>query len=218
MKTKIKKLYEFGKNHIIDTTAILTVTNPLYAAFENILVGMPDDVALKARGLASLTAYLGMGSLLSKGRDFSRKKFKINDTTPEKIQLLHDTVYMMAMNVAIAPVMYTLSGASPKQTLFGTLSAMGLSLVSGGIMGYGIDLFRDLTGIKKSERIPRSISNLKSKAKKGLVGLLVGASIGACGLVYHLTPDKKQEPESYQIEKAPIKIETQENKTIESYL
>lgn len=186
---KLKNLYDITKTHVIDTTAILASTNPIYAFFENVVVGMSDEVAISARLFASLTAYLGGGSLASRGRDLSRKIFKINDRTKEKIQTTHDALYLAALNGTFAPIIYKLSGANTSDTIEGTLFTMGLSLVTGPIMGYSLDAARDLTGIKKSERIPNKISNLSPRTKKGLAALLLTGLVGANAGIYKSTPD-----------------------------
>ena len=188
--SKLKKLYSIGKTHLVDTTAVLASTNPIFALFENVFLGMSDDVSLNARLFASGISYLGMGSAISRGRDLSRKLFKIKDTTSEKIQTIHDAGCLMAFNAGVAPIMYTAAGATPQETLYGTLTAMGLSTVIGPVIGYSIDLGRDLTGIKESKRIPKNISNLSSKVKKGLAVFLTAGLIGLNGLVYKMTPDQ----------------------------
>ncbi len=60
-------------------------------------------------------------------------------------------------------------------------------------MGYSIDLFRDLTNYKPSKRIPKRIRNANPNLKKALAVGLIAGSVGLAGLIYQLTPDKKEE-------------------------
>ena len=197
---KLRDLYNIGKTHVVDSTAALASTNPVFAVFENVVWGMSDQVSLNARLFAAGITYAGLGSLVSRGRDLSRKLFKIKDTTSEKIQTFHDAVYLMGFNVVIAPIMYTTAGANTQETIEGTLTAMGLSIINGPLIGYSIDLARDLTGIKRSERIPKQIRDFSSKSKKGLAALLTAGSIAFNGAIYKLTPDQQETSQNSNIE------------------
>lgn len=191
MGKKLEKIYEFGKTHIVDSTGLLAVTNPIFATFENVFLGMSDEVSLNARLFATGITYAGMGSLFSRGRDLSRKLFNVKDTSKEGIQFVHDTGYAVALNAIVSPIMYATAGADSDEILKGTITAMAMSPLIGYVSGYAIDCFRDLTGIEKSERIPKKITNLTSKKKKGLAGLLVAGLVAANYGIYEATPDKQ---------------------------
>ncbi len=183
----VKKGLEY---HVVDSTAMLLSTNPLFAVSENIVSEMNDPVAIKARAFASLSVYLGTGSLISGGRDLTRKLFRVTDESSEKKQIWCDIGYNMAFNAVFGPIMYTLSGAELPSIIKGTVMAMAMAPAVGPLLGYSVDLARDLTGLKKSERIPKAIKNL---SKLGKISLAVGSSatlIGLNGLVYVLSPDK----------------------------
>lgn len=188
---KLKQIYEVGKTHLVDTTAMLASTNPVFAFFENVALGMSDKVSLNARLAAATLAYGGLAVTVTRGRDLSQRLFKITDQTSEKIQYIHDTGFLIALNAIIAPGMYAIAGAEGNQILKGTGVAMGLSLVNGYIIGYAVDTARDLLGIKKSTRIPERIRKLSSKAKKGLAIASLAGLVGLNALIYELTPDKK---------------------------
>ena len=196
----LRKIYEIGKTHIVDSTAALVSTNPIFAVFENAVWGMSDQVSLKARLFATGITYAGVGSLLSRGRDFSRKVFKIKDTTTEKIQTFHDAAYLIGFNAILAPIMYSTAGANTQEIIEGTLTAMALSIINGPLIGYAIDAGRDLTGIKKSERMPKLVSNFSSRHKKNLALILIAGLIALNGTIYKITPDKQEDPQKSNIE------------------
>ncbi len=190
---KTKQITKGLRNHIVDTTALLTASNPIYSTFETCVAGMSDGVSMNARLIASGISYLGMGFIFVKGRDVSRKAFKINDKTKETIQQTHDIIYTVGMNLIFAPPIYFASGEIDiKKIVIGTGTAMAFSAVTGGPMGYAVDAFRDLTGIKESERVPKLIRKQKPLIKKGLAALLVGTSIAAMAGIYSLTSDRNE--------------------------
>lgn len=198
MKTT-NKIVENLKYHIIDSTAMLAESTPIFAAFETGLAGMSDATSINARLLAVGINYAGLGYLFSKGRDLSKKLFKITDKTKEKIQTIHDIAYSGAFNLVFSPPMYalsqTLAGEDINLTkiLIGTAAATGFGAINGSPIGYAVDVFRDLSGIKKCNRqsYPNFIKKQGSKIKKGILVGLIGASIGATGLIYSLTSEKQ---------------------------
>lgn len=197
----IKKIAERLKFHAVDTTALLTASNPIFSALEVTACGMSDELSIHARLLATGTAYAGIGTLFRMGRDFSRRIFEINDQTKERTQGIHDTLYAMGFNLLISPPMYILAGArSLKEIAAGTALGVGFGLAGGWPMGYAIDVFSDLTGLQKSERksYPEIIRKQKSKIKKGLAVSLTLGSIALMSGIYALTPDK-QEPINKEI-------------------
>ncbi len=181
--------------HIVDSTALLAESTPVYAAFENGLAGMSDEVSMNARIIAAALTYLGgMGFIFAKGRDISRKLFNITEQTRERIQSLHDASYNGAFNLVAAPLIYMASGArDAKEIVIGTASAIGFGLINGAPMGYSVDLFRDLTGLKECNRpsYPELLKRQNSWTKKGLAALLTAGAIALTAGMYHVTPDKK---------------------------
>jgi len=201
---KYAKIKNVLKYHIVDSTALLTFSNPIFSVMETIVSGMSDAESIKSReSIAGLT-YLGLGYLYGKGRDLSRKIFKINDQTKEKIQYVHDAVYSAAFNAALSPLIYHfLAGVDdPRKIALGTMSTIGYSLLLGAPMGYSVDVLRDLTGLKKCERksYQQIIQNKSSKTKKFIAAGLIAASIAAMAAVYSLTPDKTHIQQSQTLE------------------
>ncbi|KKR01798.1 MAG: hypothetical protein UT26_C0032G0007 [Microgenomates group bacterium GW2011_GWC1_39_12] len=190
----LKKGREAINNHLVDSTAILTESTPLFAAFETLAVGMSPEVSMNTRMIAAGSAYAGLGYIYGKGRDISRRLFRVTDKTSERYQHLHDSLYSGAFNLVLAPTIYFFAGEKDiSKIAVGTACAIGLGSVNGGPIGYSIDLFRDLTGIKKSERIPKILRRQNSKVKKSLVALLVGGAIATTTGIYGLTADKKRD-------------------------
>jgi hypothetical protein len=189
------KIIDNLKYHLVDSTAMLAESTPAFAAFETRIAGMSDEVSINARMLAAGLTYLGgMGWAYAKGRDLSRKLFKITETSRERIQSLHDAAYLGAFNLVVAPLIYVASGAKDaKEIAIGTASAIGFGLVNGAPMGYAVDMFRDLTGLKDCERpsYPSLLKRQNSKVKKGLAALLVGSAIALTAGIYSANPNKQ---------------------------
>ena len=186
------KAIGFLKDHLVDSTAIIAESTPVFALSETVLVGMSDKVSLNARLFAAMLVYSGIGFVFGKGRDISRNFFKIDGTTSEKIQNLHDTLYTGAFNLVTAPAIYYISGEQDlEKILYGTALATGLGAINGSPTGYSIDIFRDLTGLKKSERISRFVNRYSSGIKKGIVALLIAGSISLTAGIYYATQNNE---------------------------
>ncbi len=214
----LKKAGEFLRNHIIDSTTMLTESTPIYAAYEKLLVGMSDDVSINARVYAAGLLYGGLGFALAKGRDLSRNMFKITDKTKEIIQISHDFAYLAAFNLVTSPLLYYASGSrDPLEIAWGSALAVGVGAANGIPLGYAVDLFRDLTGIKKSERVPTKIRNLGSKTKRGLATLALAGSIVLTAGIYAITPDKienyQQKQKAEQIQETNYRLKDLEQIT-----
>jgi len=216
MKTKITSIYKklkdfYGKKHWVDCTAINTFAVPICAAMETSakicdfmnkyipyvdVNPVSDNISLITRAYAVGLGYLGLASLLSKGRNASRKLFKIKKDSGEFLQWLHDTPYLIGFNAIVNPVLYYLSGSRDlKEVIGGTLALSFFSAFAGYPIGYTIDVFKDLTGLESCERrlYPNFIKNQSPKIKKGLAALLVTVAIAATVGVYALTPNKNHQ-------------------------
>ena len=194
-----RKTLEYGKKHIIDTTALLSSTNPFYGLLEKTAYGMSNETSINARINIAKMSYLGLGLIFAKGRDLSRKLFHVNDKTKESLQTTHDGLYSAAFNAGLGPILYTLSGSQDwKEITVATLGNMVLAFPTGIIAGYTIDAARDLTGIKESKRIPKSLRNINPNLKKTIAAGLVGASLGLMALIYSFIPDKITQQNSTQ--------------------
>ncbi len=189
------------KQHLIDTTGFNVAAAPVYAALENAVVGMPDDVCLKMRLFGAGLGYAGLAFLYARGRDAYRNYFRITQKSSEFKQGVHDFLYCATFNVLLSPPMYALTGATWKENLAGTALSALIALPVGWLGGYGIDAGRDLTGIKESERVPGKIRKLHGAVKKTLAAASIIASAGLVYGILALTPDKPKPPVSVQ---APV--------------
>ena len=145
------------KSHVIDTTGILAEVHPIFSAME-VASGMSAEASINARALVTTLNYAGLGYVYSKGRDFSRKAFKITADSPESVQNVHDTMYSGMFCILLSPPIYAASqisaGETPNWYRIGitTLTTTGLALANGSPVGYSIDVFRDLAGREECKR------------------------------------------------------------------
>ncbi len=173
------------RQHLTDATAIIAESTPLFAGFETFVAGMANPVSLNARLLAVGLAFGGLGYVYGKGRDLTRKTFKITDKSKESVQQFCDAGYALAFNVLLSPPVYLISGSRNfKEIALGTACAGVMGLINGGPIGYVIDTFRDMSGLKKSERIPNWIKDKSPAVKKGLAALTLALSLGLTAGVY----------------------------------
>lgn len=197
-KEKISKIKEGLAYHIVDSTALLAPTHPIFSAMEVGVYGMSDKVSIDSRLLVTGLTYAGLGSAFTKGRDLSRRLFKITGKTRETIQNFHDSAYTFVFNSIAMPPIYLSMGASVKEAVIGGLAAGALGIATGPIMGYSADVARDLIGLKECNRTsyPNVIKRQKPFVKKGLARLLVVSSLVAMAGIYALT-NNNQEISSY---------------------
>lgn len=188
-KQKSKKLM---LEHMVDSTAIATVVTPIFASFEKLAMGTSDDVSINARLLGAGLLYGGMGTLFSKGRSILRNKLGITQAHPERVQRNIDRAYTTGYNLAICPAFYYIAGSrSINEIAIGTGISVGFSLLSGGMIGYAVDGFRDLAGLENSERLSTRVQKMPPTRKKGLAAALVAGSMALTSLPYLLTQDKE---------------------------
>ena len=184
----MKKIFEALKVHFIDSTAIITVTNPMYTALEMGSAGMSGETSMHARMLGSALTYAGFGSLYAQGRDLSKKMFGITDAASERAKTLHDTLYTFVYLAALQPPFYYAAGSRRiKEIAIGTVGVAVIGLFSGPVTGYTLDSYRDFTGLKESERLPDFIKNQTPRTKKYAAVLLTATSVGALAAFYSLT-------------------------------
>ena len=187
MEVYESELREKIKLHLVDSTAIAIEANPPYAALETLVSGMSSAVSFNARLIGTGLLYFGLGYCYGKGRDLWRNKFRINDKSSETSQFTNDFMYGATFNLFVAPLLYTISGAKDiKEVAIGTACSMIFGGFNGIPVGYAIDCFRDLTGVKESKRAPQFLKNKSKIAKQSVaIGLLL-ASVGLMSGVYHV--------------------------------
>lgn len=191
----MKRMINHLKYHLVDSTALLAESTPVFAAFEVGIAGMSDATSMNARMLAAGIAYAGVGYLFGKGRDLSRKLLKITDQTKERIQQICDIGYTVSFNIAVSPPMYAISQTLAGEDIdfgkiaIGTAAAVAFGAINGVPLGYTVDVFRDLSGIKECNRpsYPKFFKGQGKRIKRGILAGLIGASIGISGMIYSLT-------------------------------
>src|SRR3989344_4308879 len=128
------------KVHFVDSTAILTVTNPMYTALEMGPAGMSSETSMHSRILGSALMYAGFGSLYAQGRDLSKRMFGITDAASERAKTLHDTLYTFVYLAAFQPPFYYAAGSrSIKEIAIGAVGSALMGLLSGPVTGYALD-------------------------------------------------------------------------------
>lgn len=183
----LKKIANGAKHYLVDNTGLLLASTPIYATMETLAAGMSSATSFESRFKAACLAYAGLGIVYTKGRDFSKKSFGIDENSTEKKHTLHDSLYNMGFNIALSIPIYLSSGADLEQAAKGAAGASLLGLVSGPINGYSIDTFRDFAGTKKSDRkMPKLIKNARKNTKRVLAAGLIAAAIGATAGVYSI--------------------------------
>ena len=186
---ELSDLLKGARQHVTDSSALFAVSTPVGAFFENVLTGMSDETSIKSRLIVGGLYLGGLGGILGHLRDRSRERFNITEQTKERYQQIHDMAYIAATAFVLNPLIYIGAGTrNVKEIAVATLLATGFSFFSGGVMGYAVDLFRDLTNYQSSLRVPEKVRNASPTLKKCLVGGILVASVGLASLVYSLTP------------------------------
>lgn len=179
----LDKIINATKNYFVDTTGSVLASIPIYATIETFVAGMNVEVSLESRIKIVTIRYCGLGMVYAKGRDLSRKIFKIEKESSETKKIIHDSVFTSAFNFPIATLFYLSSGASTGQALIASACNGLFGMISGPIMGYNIDVFRDLMGTRNSERTPSFIKNIgKSKKKLIAAGLILTSLLATAGV------------------------------------
>jgi len=190
-----EKVNTFGtqlRYHLADTTALLVESSPVFAMFEVGIAGMSDEVSINARLLGAGLAYSGVGWIYGKGRDLWRKGSGITAESSEKKQTMQDLVYTATFNLLVSPPMYLVSGERDFEKIaIGAGCAMALGAVNGVFMGYAVDVFRDLSGVKSCERksYPDFVKRQDPKTKLVMAAGLTVLSLGLMSAVYNYVPN-----------------------------
>lgn len=220
-------LYNFLKDRVVskvkeravETTAVITLFTPLLATIETRIAEMTNHVSIKSRIGNGLLNFLTI-PLILEGREYSKSLFKITEQTPERTKKLHDSLYASAVALITKPAVYIAAGESDWQKiLLGTGIGMAIGYVIGSPVLYFVDVFKDLVGIKASERTPKWINKFSKNAKKRIAAGIIVASLGLTALIYSLNhnfPNSKLfNIEKYQ--KPAVSLEYKVEKMADSY-
>src|SRR3989344_7038769 len=206
---------KIGRNlgkHLSDCTSMMIPGMPIFSAYENLIVGMSDEVSINTRLWMTGLSYAGFGSVVSRGRDLSKKLLGITAESSEKVQKIHDLIYFSSINIPFSiGVYYCLSGERDwSKIVIGTGFSCGFGALLGPLSGYAIDACRDMVGLDECHRpaYAKSIKKLSPNVKKGLVALSVAASIVLTAGGYKLSPDK--DTKQYQNNNSALEIRIEE--------
>jgi len=148
VKSFRQKAYEY----VVETVGISTEVTPFFAAYETLVVNMSNDVSQDARTYGAVILFMGLGALFQKGRESSEKFFRIAQRS-SWVRPVHDIAYNAVFSAAVAPPLYFLSGEKELEKIFwGTVGGAVIGIINGIPVGYTLDVFRDLGGIKVCER------------------------------------------------------------------
>ena len=176
------------KPHLVASTAMLAEASPIFSAVELKLADIAKETSLNNRAVCLGVTYLGgMGWLYERGRSFSRKMFDITAKTREGVQFVHDSLYTGLFTMAASPIIYTVAGERDvKKIAVGAVCAGAAGILNGPLMGYAVDAFLDLTGIKECERpsYPDLLKRRHPVVKKTLATLATAASVAATAAIY----------------------------------
>jgi hypothetical protein len=183
----LNKAKKVISEYLIGSTAIATVTLPIYAGLETFGAHMTIEDSVSARKAGVFLTYAGLGWVYNNGMKISRKLFGVKKETKERIKHNHDTAYAIGFNLTTSPLFYYILGQRDWSVItYGTLLGTVVGLFGGGLVGYSIDGFRDLIGVESSERVPKIIREANPTLKKGLAAALVASSIVLTDGVYKL--------------------------------
>lgn len=182
------KLAEFAKCHLTDVIGGATIGSPLYAYLETQWGGMSYTYSGYSKISGLTTSLLGLGSVFSRGRDLSRKLFKISNEkglAKSCVRFLHDGIYSTLFAYPSSMLNYTLSGTPSNEKDSSTFNNMIVASFAGAICSISIDIYRDLMGTEECHYIPRFIKNQNPKIKRSLATLLTACSAAGTVSFYH---------------------------------
>ncbi|HLC57757.1 MAG TPA: L-alanine exporter AlaE [Candidatus Nanoarchaeia archaeon] len=187
---RARNIAENLEYHLVDSTAMLAESTPVFSAFEVGIAGMSNEVSINSRICVVGLTYLGMGWTYGKGRDIWRRAFNITHESREEIQNLHDAAYAVVCSLLVSFPIYWLAGeTSFKKIAVGTLCSAAFGMVNGGPIGQAIDGFRDLTGLRENRRkcYPEILRRQSRKLKRVIAIGGIAASLSLTSLIYKIS-------------------------------
>ncbi|MDP3882192.1 MAG: hypothetical protein Q8Q31_04930 [Nanoarchaeota archaeon] len=190
------------RNLVATQGGLVTLAMPVYISLEKLVVGMTDFTSQNTRAMAILLGLAGLTTVYSKNRE------KIHESA-EKIcnyfgrefdeskMRATDVIYGGLFTAVVNPVVYTVPALITnafKWEECGKTSLLGLGMGAclGVFMGCGVDLFQDLWGYKKSDRIKKGLRSLPLKTKRLIANGLCAASITLSSWLYNIPIDNSK--------------------------
>jgi hypothetical protein len=162
--------------HLVESSAAAMVFMPTYATLEHIFSNMSWGESFNARKLGILVTFAGLGKGIALGRNLYQRLAHV-DTNNNWAVKRHDRIYGVIFNTFVSPPYYLLVGIDdPAKIVAGTITtAIFGYFPQGEILGYALDVSRDITGIEESNRTPAFIKSMTS-TQKAFVPIIAGAA------------------------------------------
>lgn len=181
-----------NKKHIAEAISFTTFVTPIGAGIEK-LASMSDLKSAKTRAITAGVLYLGWSEVV-KLRDWSKIKVGITKESNWVPKYLFDGAFALASTSIIRPIIYLAAGETDwGKIAFSSFSIMAASLALGGPLLHFIDIYRDFTGVRETERLPEFIKRLPPKAKKSLAVASTAVAIATTSMIYYFTPSDSEE-------------------------
>lgn len=201
LKAKARCVREAVQGHFRDSTAIMATVNPVLMALETNFVGLSYTKSIGIRTLSTTASYLGLGSLYSQLREYSKRKFGINKAS-ETAKNIHDFCYNIAYISILCPIFYRAMGETdPWKIALGTAVTLGMSVPMGIPVGYAIEIGKDVTGKEECEReyYPNLMKKRHPLIKKTIALGYVAACYASMWAYYNHVPDRHAEPSNQPV-------------------
>ncbi len=167
----LRKKSSWLKSHILDTTALLLLTSPLFAFIELYFAGLMPSVSLKNRLYAAILFYLGAGYAFSYLRELYFSLFFYSEASKKSGFgfLLKDMAFGSAFGLAFNFIISYFSSGILLEALKGAIAGAIFGSAAGMLSGIAIDCSRAFLLYSKplSEgRIVKAIQAFSRKEKQ----------------------------------------------------
>lgn len=180
--------YELRK-HLADATSISFLSLPIKSITDQI-AGISDINSIEARAKITALNYMGFVQMM-RLRDYSKKKLGITKSPKKLFHYLHDIGFTLGICMPIQAGIYLSSGVDDWKKMATTLGiSLGTLAVLSGPLGQAIDIYREITRVKKSRNTPKYFKKLNSSSRKKWATGLIVTSLALGGFLYSAIPNK----------------------------
>ena len=189
-KTLAEKVAGGFRQHFIDNLALTASAVPFFALVETTKGHMTWQESLATRTGAFLLGLAGVGSLYSRGSDWTRKIINVSDRTNEFAQWVADITYCAGFNFLASMVLYPITANKSLDEAFVPALWAG---VTGAVVGIpnraALSVYRDLTNIAPCERTwyPQFMRDLEKNTKLLTATTLTAGSAALTAGIYYFT-------------------------------